>query len=96
MIEILAWASLFIGLVARVFVPFLSKRRNNPDPVLWNFKKYVLPQLLSLGLVILVLPLIITELSSMGEVPYQAAWLVGWGAGDVGRKTYKALSDEEW
>ena len=97
--EYLGWISLFAGEAARVFVPWLAKRRNDPtgeNGSKWNFKKYVLPQLISLLLVILLMPLIIPDLNTMGDIPYQAAWMVGWAAGDIGRKTYKALADEEW
>ena len=96
MIAYLGWISLYAGLTARVFVPWLAKRRKDPDAAKWDFKRFVLPQLLSLLLIILVLPLVINDLESMGDLPFQAAWLVGWAGADIGRKTYKALADEEW
>ena len=40
------------------------------------------------------LPLVVDQLAGVHAVEPQAAWLLGWGAGDVGRKAYKALVSE--
>lgn len=85
--------SLFIGLLARIFVPWLAKRRQNPAEAEWSWK-VVWPQLLGFGLVILVLPLVISDLKMIAELPAQAAWILGWGAADLGRQTYKAFANE--
>lgn len=89
-----AWISLGVGVLARVFVPWLARRRENPEEAQWNWK-FVWPQLLSVALIFLLLPLLIGDLAGLGGLPWQAAWLAGWGAADLGRETYKALAKEE-
>lgn len=94
MVEFLAWFSLFAGLLLRIFIPWLAKRQMDPENAQWDWK-YVWPQLLSVGIVALLLPLTIADLGSIAEIPAQAAWVLGWGAADIGRKTYKALANDE-
>ena len=94
MIEYVAYFSLFAGLALRVFIPWLAKRQQDPENAKWNMK-YVWPQVLAVVLVALLLPLTIADLSSLGDIPAQAAWVLGWGAADIGRKTYKTLANEE-
>ena len=93
-IEFLPWISLVIGVLARVFVPWLAKRREAPQEAKWQWP-YVWPQLLSVGLIFLLLPLVVSDIGAVGKLPYQAAWLAGWAAADIGRDTYKALAKEE-
>ena len=88
------WISLSIGVVARVFVPWLAKRRENPEKAQWSWR-FVWPQLVSVVLIFLVLPIVIGDLSSISRLPWQAAWLAGWAAADIGRETYKALANKE-
>jgi uncharacterized BrkB/YihY/UPF0761 family membrane protein len=88
------YVSLVVGIVARVFVPWLAKRRENPEEAKWTWR-FVWPQLVSVALIFLLLPLIISDLSAIGKIPWQAAWLAGWGAADLGRKTYKVIAKEE-
>jgi len=92
--NILPWVFLFIGLLGRVFIPWLSVRQQDPENAKWSWK-YVWPQLLSFAILFLLLPLLISDLEAVSDIPFQAAWLLGWGAGDVGRKTYKALIEED-
>lgn len=89
-----SWISLGIGVLARVFVPWLAKRRENPEEAKWAWK-FVWPQLISAALIFLLLPLLISDLEAIGNIPWQAAWLAGWAAGDLGMETYKALAKEE-
>ena len=91
---IASWVSLGIGVLARVFVPWLAKRRQSPDEAQWSWK-HVWPQVISVGLIFLLLPLVVSDLQSIGGLPWQAAWLAGWAAADIGRETYKALAQEE-
>jgi ABC-type phosphate/phosphonate transport system permease subunit len=86
--------SMFLGLVARVAIPFLAKRRKNPDQAKWEWK-FIWPQLLSFLMVVLVLPLVVSDLSGIWTMQYQAAWILGWGAADLGRQVYKALETED-
>lgn len=89
-----AWISLGIGVLARVFVPWLAKRRENPGEAKWSWK-FVWPQVVSVGLIFLLLPLVVSDLANVGNLPWQAAWLAGWAAADIGRETYKAFAKEE-
>lgn len=90
----MGYVSMFVGLLARVFVPWLAVRREDPENAKWDWK-YVWPQLLGFAIIILLLPLIVDNLEVLGTIEPQAGWLVGWAAGDLGRKTYKALASEE-
>jgi len=85
--------SLFVGLIARILVPWLAKRRADPANAKWSWK-FVWPQLLSFGIIIILIPLLVGDLNAIANMPYQAAWLVGWGAADIGRKTWKAMASE--
>lgn len=89
-----AYFSLFAGLIMRVFIPWLAIRQQDPENAQWDWD-YVWPQLLSVVIVALLLPLTIGDLASVGAIPAQAAWILGWGAADIGRKTYKALASED-
>lgn len=86
--------ALLVGLLARVFLPWLVVRRDNPDKAKWAWK-YVWPQLLSFALVLIALPLVISDLESIVILKPQAAWLLGWGAADLGRKVYRTFTNEE-
>lgn len=85
--------SLLIGVVARIFIPWLAKRQMNPAEAQWDWA-YVWPQLLAVLMVLMLLPLVIDDISSLGQNTPQVAWLMGWGAADLGREIYKALVDE--
>ena len=91
---VLPWISLLIGLLARVFLPWLAVRRANPKKAKWGWP-YVWPQFLGFVLILMVLPLVISDLSVISGLPPQAAWLLGWGAADLGRQTYKAFAKVE-
>ena len=91
---LLPWVSMTVGVLARVFVPWLAKRRENPEGAKWAWK-FVWPQLVSVVLIFLLLPLLIGDLAALGGLPWQAGWLAGWAAADIGRETYKALAKEE-
>ncbi len=91
---LLPWVSMVVGVLARVFVPWLAKRREKPEEAKWSWN-FVWPQLVSVALIFLLLPLLIGDLASLGGLPWQASWLAGWAAADIGRETYKALAKEE-
>ena len=83
-----------VGLLARAFLPYLARNKENPETADWSWEK-IWPQALGFVLIIFVLPLVVDDLQSIWTMDYQAAWLVGWAAGDIGRRTYKALAEEE-
>ena len=91
---LIPWVSMVLGVLARVFVPWLAKRREKPEEAKWSWN-FVWPQLVSVALIFLLLPLLIGDLSGLGGLPWQAGWLAGWAAADIGRETYKALAKEE-
>ena len=95
MSEWMGLISLIVGLAARILVPWLAVRQQDPEKAEWSWLQ-VWPMLLSFGLVVLLLPLVIADLEAIKDLPYQAAWLVGWGAADVGRKAYKLVSKEAY
>ena len=86
--------SLLFGLLSRIFIPWLAKRQKDPISAKWSWK-YVLPQIVSFLLVVLLLPLLINDLQLILDVSVQEGWLIGWGVGDIGRKTYKALAESD-
>lgn len=88
----LSWVGLFLGLASRIFVPFLAARQKEPT-LSWDWR-YVWPQLLMFALVVLVLPLLLDDLSVINELPFQVAWIAGWGAADVGREIIKAFDSD--
>ena len=88
------WISLSIGVLARVFVPWLAKRRENPQGAEWAWK-FVWPQVIAVALIFLLLPVVVSDLGAVSQLPFQVAWLAGWAAADIGRETYKALAREE-
>lgn len=90
---VLPWISLLLGLLARIFLPYLAKRREDPENADWSFR-YVWPQLLGVGMIIIMLPLAINDLAAVSSLPPQAAWILGWGGADIGRKAYKAIANE--
>ncbi len=84
------WLLLTVGLLARIIVPFLIERRENPG-LGWDMK-YVWPQVISFTIIALMLPVIIPNLESIADLDYQAAFLVGWAAGDIGNISRKFLT----
>ena len=79
----LPWLLLLLGAVARIFLPFLIARRDDPG-LQWAWR-LVIPQLLSLAIFALLLPLLVDDLKSVSDLDLQYAWLVGYGAASFGR-----------
>ena len=88
--QVLPWIFLLVGAVARIFLPFLIARRDDPS-LEWSWR-LVWPQVLSVGIFILVLPLLVSDLASVGELELQYAWLVGYGAASFGRLADKGVA----
>lgn len=83
------WILLVLGILARIFVPFLLARRDDPS-LGWDWK-YVWPQLISFAIIALMLPVILPNLASISGLDPQAAFLAGWAAGDIGNVGRKFL-----
>lgn len=91
--QALPWVSLIVGLLARIIVPWLAVRQADPVNADWSWR-FVWPMVVSFVIVFLILPLVVADLAVVQTLPFQAAWLMGWGAADIGRKSYKALAKE--
>lgn len=85
-----SWILLGTGILARIVVPFLVARRETPD-LSWEWK-YVWPQAIGFVIIALMLPVIVPDLDSISNLDLQAAFLVGWAAGDIGNVGRKVLS----
>jgi len=92
MVDPVVWSllALFAGLVARIAVPFLNERREDPN-LSWEWK-YARGPVLAFIIICLMLPLLIPNLMDVirNSEP-QVIWLVGWGVGDLGREADKWL-----
>lgn len=91
-VDPIVWAlvSLFLGILARIFVPFIKERRDNPE-LTWDWK-YTRGPVLAFVVVFLMLPLLIPNLAdTIRNSDPQTIWLVGWGVGDIGREADKWL-----
>ena len=87
----IGWIGLALGVISRIFVPWLAARRNNPDSADWSWR-YLWPQLISVVVVALLLPLVLSNLESVGAMPFSASYIVGWGAADIGRFVDKSVT----
>ena len=85
----LPWIFLIFGVLSRIFVPFLLARRDDPD-LPWSWR-YIWPQLITVLVVFLVLPLLISDLEAVSRLGPAEAYLAGWAAADVGREADKLL-----
>ena len=86
----LAWIARVFGVLSRVFVPFLLARRDNPDlPWTW---RYIWPQLITVLVIFLLLPLLIADLEAVSSLAPAVAYLAGWAAADVGREADKLIT----
>ena len=86
----IGWIGLALGVVSRIFVPWLAVRRDNPDKADWSWR-YLWPQLISVVVVALLLPLVLSNLESIGTMAFSASYIIGWGAADIGRFVDKSV-----
>ena len=91
--DVTPYLVLFLGIVSRVFLPWLISRRNAAQsgrtlPWTWRF---LWPQLVSVGVIVLLLPFLLSNLANIAELEYTAAYLAGWAAADLGREADKLL-----
>jgi len=80
----IGWFGLAIGLLSRIFVPWLNVRRLDPENAKWSWR-YVWPQLIAVVIAALLLPLVVSDLVAIGGMAFGPAWLIGWAAADIGR-----------
>lgn len=86
----LGWVGLLLGVLSRIFIPWLNARRLNPEKADFSWP-FVWPQLAAVVIVALGLPLVITNIEAVGQLALTSAYLIGWGAADVGRFVDKAV-----
>jgi hypothetical protein len=89
----LGWVGLGFGVVSRVFVPWLNERRLNPDNAKWDWR-YVWPQLVGVVIAALLLPLVLTNMEGIGAMAFGSAYIMGWGAADIGRFADKLITKQ--
>jgi hypothetical protein len=86
------WIGLFLGVISRVFVPWLNARRANPETAQWSWR-YVWPQAIAVVIVLLLLPLLLgTTIESVGDMTLVSAYLAGYAVADIGRLVDKRLT----
>lgn len=90
-IQYLGWVGLGLGVISRIFIPWLNVRRVNPDEADWSWR-YVWPQLIAVVIVALGLPLVLSSVESIGQLAFTPAWLIGWAVADVGRFVDSAVT----
>ena len=81
--NVILWLSL--GVIARVVVPWLVARANDPEnPELgWDWK-YVWPQLITVIVNLIILPITVPDFTALEGASFQILFLAGWGASDLG------------
>jgi len=83
------WILLILGIVSRLLVPWLLKRRQDPFAA-WDWR-YIYGQLITAGLVLLVLPFV-QDLYAVADMLPAEAYIAGWFAADIGLEADKFLS----
>jgi hypothetical protein len=84
------WVSLavfILGVVARVFVPWLIARSKDPANGQWSWK-YLWPQLIAVLVLILVAPIVAPNIEEVGQLSMVPAYILGWGTADLGKTLF--------
>ena len=89
MYKYLPWLLLTLGIAARILVPWLIARRDNPS-LSWQWR-YIWPQLISFVVIALMLPVLISNLDTVTNLELQSAFLIGWAAADIGNTGRKFI-----
>ena len=87
----LGWIGLGLGVISRIFIPWLNARRVNPETAQWSWR-FVWPQLAAVVIVALGLPLVLSNVDGVGQLAFAPAYLVGWAVADVGRFVDSAVT----
>ena len=56
----IGWIGLALGVISRIFVPWLAARRNNPEGADWSWR-YLWPPIISVVVVAVLLPLVLSR-----------------------------------
>lgn len=82
-----ALAVFLLGVVARVFVPWLIARVKDPANSQWSIK-YVWPQLVAVLVLLLVAPIVAPDIEEVGQLSIVPAYILGWGTADLGKTLF--------
>jgi hypothetical protein len=87
--------ALALGVLARMLIPWLLLVRqsmgNGDKPPEWKWR-YLFGQLIGVGVLLIGLPLLVSDLKEVMAWPWQAAWLAGYGAAELGRLADKSVT----
>ncbi len=76
-----------LGVVARVFVPWLIVRSKDPANGKWSWK-YFWPQLIAVLVLLLVAPIVAPDIEEVGQLSVVPAYILGWGTADLGKTLF--------
>ncbi len=88
--DLIPWAMLATGIFSRIFLPWLNERMKKPD-LSWSWR-YLWPQLASVLIFALLLPILLPDPFAIGHLPPVAAYLTGWATADAGREVDKFIT----
>lgn len=78
-----------LGVLARVFVPWLIVRIKKPDDPesKWSWR-YIWPQLVAVLVLLLVAPILMDDPEALTDMRPVMAYIVGWGTADLGKTLF--------
>lgn len=85
----MSYLYVFLGILARAILPWLLKMYEQKERIDWNWE-YMRGQLIAVLVVVVALPLLISDIDSIAAWDWQAAWLAGYAVADIGRMAEKA------
>lgn len=87
--------ALVLGVFARMVIPWLllvyAGYRNKGDKPTWQWR-YLAGQLVGVVILLVGLPVLVGDLADVLAWDWQAAWLAGYGAAEIGRLGDKELT----
>ena len=90
----LPWLALVVGILARMIGPYLIElyvASEAGDKIAWQWK-YLRGQLILTAVVFLILPYIFPDLTMVGEMGVQQAWVQGFAVAAIGRELDKLIA----
>jgi len=87
--DMLPYVWLGLGVLARMIIPWLLKLYKGADMAAWDWK-YLYGQLIGAAIVFFAIPVLIGDLEAVAKLGFQAAFMSGYAAADIGRLMDKA------
>jgi len=84
----MSYLYVFLGILARAVLPWLLKMYESKEKIDWDWT-YLRGQLIAVLVIVVAIPLLITDLNSVAGWDWQTAWLAGYAVADVGRMVEK-------